>query len=105
MDGTSLRVARLTGVDSSAFTVLMVDGCKPNCSISRKTIDSFRCGEYVPIFCCGWPCSDILVSVLSKGPKTPVAVIATASPSTLHTSLTAEGWVFSESPASWPDSG
>src|SRR5438876_4576677 len=96
MDGTSFRVGRVPGFGNCALTILMVHGCKPSCSISCKTIDSLRCGEYVPIFCCGWPCSDRGVSsVLPKGPKKTEAVISTASPSILQTSLMAEG--FSES--------
>src|SRR5947209_10406413 len=93
MDGTSFTVGRVPGFGNCALTILMVHGCKPSCSISCKTIDSLRCGEYVPIFCCGWPCSDRGVSsVLPKGPKKTEAVISTASPSTLQTSLMAEGF-------------
>src|SRR5438034_614450 len=85
MDGTSFTVGRVPGFGNCALTILMVHGCKPSCSISCKTIDSLRCGEYVPIFCCGWPCSDRGVSsVLPKGPKKTEAVISTASPSTLQ---------------------
>src|SRR6266403_2593163 len=104
MDGTSFRVGRLAGPGNRAFTTLMVHGCKPNCSISRKTIDSFRCDENVPISCFGWPCSDTLVSVGSKGPKTTEAVIATASPSILQTSSTAEGFLCSGFLAPYPGS-
>src|SRR2546429_352926 len=101
MDGTSFTVGRVPGFGNCALTILMVHGCKPSCSISCKTIDSLRCGEYVPIFCCGWPCSDRGVSsVLPKGPKKTEAVISTASPSTLQTSLMAEG--FSEALMSCP---
>src|SRR5215472_2715079 len=105
MDGTSFTVGRVPGFGNCASTILMVHDCKPSCSISCKTIDSLRCGEYVPIFCCGWSCSNRGGSVLPKGPKKTDAVISTTSPFTLQRSLMAEGRVFSESLKSCPRSG